>query len=160
MAYAHSRAAIATPIGIIRLNADGEYLTGVRIDPDPAARAETSNDPLLRRAADQIEAYFNGTLTDFTVPLAPAGSARGQALREAIASIGYGDTMSYGVLARVVGSGPRAIGQACARNPFPIIIPCHRVLAAGGKLGPYSGGDGPRTKAWLLAHEQRKDRLI
>lgn len=160
MAYAHSRAAIATPIGIIRLSADGDWLTRVTIDPDPAAEAEAPQSNLLRETARQIEAYFDGALTEFTVPLAPVDSPRGQALREAIASIGYGDTMSYGALARTVSSGPRAIGQACARNPFPVIIPCHRVLAAGGALGAYSGGDGPRTKAWLLAHEQRKDRLL
>jgi methylated-DNA-[protein]-cysteine S-methyltransferase len=70
-------------------------------------------------------------------------------------AIAYGETLSYGDLARLAGSAPRAIGQACARNPFPIIVPCHRVLSSGGARGHYSGGEGPITKRWLLDHEQR-----
>ena len=64
------------------------------------------------------------------------------------------DTLTYGALARVANSSPRAIGQACARNPLPIIIPCHRVTASDG-LGHYSAGAGVPTKRWLLAHEER-----
>ena len=66
--------------------------------------------------------------------------------------ISHGEALSYGALARLAQSGPRAIGQACARNPLPIIVPCHRVLGSNG-LGHYSGGDGVTTKRWLLAHE-------
>ena len=63
--------------------------------------------------------------------------------------------MSYCALSRRLSSGARALGQACARNPFPIVVPCHRVLNADGTLGAYSGGDGPATKHRLLAHEQQ-----
>jgi methylated-DNA-[protein]-cysteine S-methyltransferase len=73
-------------------------------------------------------------------------------LRAAICTIPHGQTARYGALAAQIGSGARAVGQACARNPIPVIIPCHRVLASNG-LGNYSGGGGIRTKQWLLAHE-------
>ncbi len=76
-------------------------------------------------------------------------------MREGLIAVGYGETVSYGELAKRLDSGPRAIGQLCARNPFPIVVPCHRVLGAGGALGSYSAGDGPATKQWLLDHEQR-----
>ena len=72
-----------------------------------------------------------------------------------IRGIPIGETLSYGALARIAGSAPRAIGQACARNPFPIVIPCHRVVGSGGMIGHYSGGKGIATKIWLLDHERR-----
>lgn len=150
--YARDDTIIATPIGDVRLTSDGQWLTSVSIGQFGPAKPPVSR--LLRSAADQLHAWMSGQQTDFDLPLLPAATPRGQALRAAIAAIGYGETMSYGALARTIGSGARAVGQACARNPFPIIIPCHRVLAAGGALGAYSGGDGPVTKKWLLDHEQ------
>ena len=89
----------------------------------------------------------------FDLPLAPAATMRGEVLRQAMVNIGFGDTASYGELAARIGSSARALGQACARNPFPIVVPCHRVLQAGGVLGSYSAGEGPVTKRWLLRHE-------
>jgi len=100
-----------------------------------------------------LRAYFEEGFTDFDLPLAPATTPRGSALRAAIVAIAPGDTLSYGALARITGSAPRAIGQACARNPFPIVVPCHRVVGSGGAIGHYSGGCGIRTKTWLLDHE-------
>ena len=100
-------------------------------------------------------AYFAGRLERFDISLAPAASLRGQALREAMCAIPFGRTMSYGALARSAKSGARAIGQACARNPFPIVVPCHRVTGAGGTLGHYSAGESTATKQWLLAHETK-----
>ena len=81
-------------------------------------------------------------------------------LRQAIVDIAYGTTASYGALAKAIGSSPRAIGQACARNPFPIIVPCHRILGAGGALGAYSAGEGPITKSRLLDHERPQGGLL
>ena len=72
--------------------------------------------------------------------------------------IPHGQVVSYGDLARTVGGGARPIGNACARNPLPVIIPCHRVLSAGGAIGGYSGGHGPATKRWLLRHEAKAAR--
>lgn len=151
--YARDEAIIATPVGSVRITGEGPHLIAVSIVPGLAEKpGETA---VVREAARQLGEWFAGRRTGFDLPLAPAGTDRGQALREAIGSIGYGETLSYGALARQVGSGARAIGQACARNPFPVIIPCHRVLAAQGRLGAYSAGDGPITKQWLLDHEQR-----
>ena len=156
MAYARAAATIATPIGPIRIEAEGDALTGIRIGRS-GGDADT---PLLREAAAQLTAYFAGERTAFDLPLAPAATAEAEAQRAAIASIGYGETRTYGALAKASGSSARAMGQACASNPFPIIVPCHRVLPTGGALGFYSAGDGPATKAWLLKHEHAEGWLL
>lgn len=157
MAYARGSTVIATPIGPIGIEADGEMLTGIRIGGD--AMASDSN-PLLDEAARQLLAYFEDGLTRFDLPIAPADSDRGPELRDAIRGIGHGETATYGALAAQTGASARAVGQACATNRFPIIVPCHRVLAAGGALGFYSAGEGPATKAWLLTHERAEGWLI
>ncbi len=151
--YAQDEAVIATPIGAVRITGDDRAIT--RIGIDRAGEASSARAGAVRAAAEQLRAWFAGTLTAFDLPLAPAATPRGQALRDAMVAIPYGEAMSYGALARLAASSPRAIGQACARNPLPIIVPCHRVLAAGGALGAYSAGDGPATKQWLLDHERR-----
>jgi len=145
---------IDTPIGPVRLESSDNRLTALRIHPSPQPDIP-GDEPLLDEAATQLMDYFAGRRTDFDLPLAPARSQRGAELRDAIRGIGYGSTVSYGMLARIAQSGPRAIGQACARNPLPIIVPCHRVVASNG-LGHYSGGEGVATKQWLLAHEARE----
>ena len=156
MAYARGIAAIATPIGPIRIETEGGALAGIRI----GLGGGSAGSPLLREAAAQFAAYFAGDLTVFDLPLAPATTPDGEAQRAAIISIGYGETRTYGELAKASGSSARAIGQACARNPLPILVPCHRVLPTGGALGYYSAGDGPATKAWLLKHERAEGWLL
>lgn len=157
MAYAPICAHVATPIGIVEICGDAQQVERVTIYPEGsnAADSVTPAAGAVADAAAQLRAYFAGTLREFDLPLAPAASARGAALRAAIASIPYGETTTYGQLARAHDSGAQAMGQACARNPFPIIIPCHRVTSSGGAAEHYSGGNGPRTKAWLNAHEAR-----
>lgn len=151
--YARDNGEFATPIGTVALSAVGETLTAVRlIAGKPGQKPHSA---VLIEAARQIAAWFAGDRRDFDLKLAPARTVRGQTLRDAIVAIGYGETIGYGALAAQIGSGARAIGQACARNPFPLIVPCHRVLAAHGALGAYSAGDGPATKAWLIAHERQ-----
>ena len=157
MAYARAAASIATPIGAIRIEADGDMLTRISIGGSSTAQMD---DPLLAEAKSQIAAYFAGTLTDFDLPLASPTSARGPDLRAAIRGIGYGETVTYGDLAQRTGASARAVGQACATNAFPIIVPCHRVLGAGGALSYYSAGDGPETKIWLLKHERAEGWLL
>jgi methylated-DNA-[protein]-cysteine S-methyltransferase len=110
--------------------------------------------PLLAEAARQLAAYFGGRLMQFDLPLRPAGSAFDHRVWVAMQQIPYGQTRRYGELAMAIGSTPRAIGGACGRNPIPIVVPCHRVLASGG-LGGYSGGQGLATKRVLLALEAR-----
>ena len=148
---------IATPIGPMRIDAEGDVLTGVRIG---RTAGSTAGHPLLAEAASQLTAYFEGSLTNFDLPLAPADSERGPALRDAICNVGYGETASYGDLASRTGASARAVGQACATNRFPIIVPCHRVLSANGALGYYSAAAGPATKVWLLKHEKAEGWLI
>ncbi|MBX9795511.1 methylated-DNA--[protein]-cysteine S-methyltransferase [Sphingomonas sp.] len=149
--YAREQGGLATPIAWIGLTAAGERLLGITISGEPGPKATGS---FLRGVADQLEAWFAGARHDFDVALTPAATPRGETLRAGLIGVGYGSTMSYGALAHQLGSAPRAIGQLCARNPFPIIVPCHRILGAGGALGQYSAGDGSATKAWLLAHER------
>jgi methylated-DNA-[protein]-cysteine S-methyltransferase len=149
------QASIHSPVGTISVESDGERLTAIRIGEASVAAEAPSAEPLLREALAQLGAYFDGRLTVFDLPIAAATSPRGPAHRAAIAAIGHGETASYGELARSIGSSPRAVGQACRRNPFPIIIPCHRVLGAAQAIGHYSAGAGIATKRWLLDHEQR-----
>lgn len=137
-----------SPVGRLTLVADGDVLTAICWGdnrPDEPT-------PLLAEAVRQLGAYFDGRLTRFDLPLAPAGSPFECRVWGAMRHIPHGQTRSYGELAHAIDSGPRAIGRACGRNPIPIVIPCHRVLGRSG-LGGYSGGDGLGTKRKLLALE-------
>ena len=116
------------------------------------ARAEADT-PLLRNAARQLAEYFARTRREFDLPMKPAGSLFERAVWDAMLRIPYGQTRSYGELAQEVGGAARAVGAACGTNPLPILIPCHRVLAGGGRLGGYSGKGGTETKTMLLALE-------
>ncbi len=121
--------------------------------------------PLLQAAREQIEQYFAGERTHFDLPLSPPPNQDSAKHRAAIASIAYGDTCTYGVLAASISSVAQAVGQACKTNAFPLIIPCHRVVSTRGPEY-YSAGDGPRTKSWLLDFEydhlplERRTRLL
>jgi methylated-DNA-[protein]-cysteine S-methyltransferase len=151
--YAPDYGEIATPIGTIVITVSQNSLESIKIAAHAPLRAPMS--PLVREAAMQISAWFAGEAYGFSLPLAPPATEHAAILRAGMINIRYGHTISYGALACHVGSGARAVGQACARNPFPIIVPCHRVLAAGGVLGAYSAGEGPATKAWLLEFERK-----
>ncbi|MET0308899.1 MAG: methylated-DNA--[protein]-cysteine S-methyltransferase [Sphingomonas sp.] len=151
--YARDHALIATPLGMIRIEGDDAQITSVRIGTNGAASPGSA--AAVHEAVKQLERWFAGELQDFTVALEPPATPRGEELRAGLVAVAYGETLSYGALARQLGSSPRAIGQLCARNPFPILVPCHRVLGSGGALGHYSGGEGPKTKSWLLEHERR-----
>lgn len=150
---------LRSPMGPILIQADDQVLHGIRIlsgeEAVPTAAAERPTTGPAAEAIRQLRAYFDDGHADFDLPLAPAASPRGAALRAAIVAIQAGNTLSYGALARIAASSPRAIGQACARNPFPIVVPCHRVVGSGGAIGHYSAGRGIITKTWLLDHERR-----
>ncbi|MGY2734274.1 methylated-DNA--[protein]-cysteine S-methyltransferase [Sphingomonas sp. UYP23] len=154
--YARDMARIATPVGLITISGDEHRLYAITIGGE--GEEQRGSGAPVRAAVDQLCAWFAGERTTFALPLAPARSERGEALRLTMVTIPYGDTLSYGALARIAGSSARAIGQACARNPFPIVVPCHRVLNAAGNLGAYSAGKGPATKQWLLDFERRGRR--
>ncbi len=124
-----------------------------------AGAAIQTETPLLRRARDQLHAYFDGELTSFDLPLAPAGTPYRQRVWQALCAIPYGATRSYLDIAHAAGGSPRSVGQANGNNPIPIVIPCHRVVATT-HLGGYSGGDGLATKRWLLALEAHAQPLL
>lgn len=116
-------------------------------------RRRKDDTPLLRRARKELEEYFAGKRKAFYLPLAPEGTPYMRHIWAIMRNIEYGTTLSYGELAVLAESHPRVVGQACAKNPIPVIIPCHRVLAANEALGGYSGGRGRETKAALLRLE-------
>lgn len=109
--------------------------------------------PLLAAGRDQLDAYFDGERTSFTLPLKPAGTKFQLRVWQALCCIPYGQAKRYGELAASMASSARAIGGACGRNPIPILIPCHRIVAADGRLGGYSGLEGITTKEQLLRLE-------
>ncbi|MDP6709240.1 MAG: methylated-DNA--[protein]-cysteine S-methyltransferase [Alphaproteobacteria bacterium] len=108
--------------------------------------------PLLERALAHLNAYFDGKAPEILLPLAPAGTDFQQRVWRAMSAIPYGATLTYGGLATESGGSARAVGVACGANPIPILIPCHRVVAASG-LGGYSGDGGLDTKIALLRLE-------
>lgn len=124
-----------------------------------ATVAAPATTPLLKEACRQLEAYFASELTSFDLPLAPNVSEFERQVLDAMSRIPFGETRTYGDLARELDTQPQAIGQACGANPIPIIIPCHRVLAANG-LGGFSAPGGIETKIKLLKHEGAASLLI
>jgi methylated-DNA-[protein]-cysteine S-methyltransferase len=143
-----------TPIGRLVLEGDGDVLIGVRLPNERHHRRRDGDDvsPILKETATQLQEYFAGDRTDFDLPMELDGTPFQQEVWTELAHIPYGETISYGELARRVGRprGPRAVGQANGRNPIPIIVPCHRVLASNG-IGGYGGG--LKVKRALLALE-------
>lgn len=133
-----------TPIGELSLTADDTGVCGVQF-----ARVESAVDELppdggtLALAVAELRAYFAGELVDFTVPLSVRrGSEFERAVWRQMSLVPYGETRTYGEVAAAVGDpgGARAVGVACNRNPIPVIVPCHRIVGAGGKLVGFGGG--------------------
>jgi methylated-DNA-[protein]-cysteine S-methyltransferase len=140
-----------TPLGEVTISEDG----GAIVALDWGRGRDQEATPLLCQARDELQEYFDGKRMSFNLPLAPEGSDFQKRVWAALCAIPPGKTRSYADIARTIGSAPRAVGGANGANPIPLIIPCHRVIAADGSLGGYSGGDGPATKRYLLDHESR-----
>jgi methylated-DNA-[protein]-cysteine S-methyltransferase len=132
-----------TPVGRLTLESDGDTLIGIWLPNDATIAGGDGHDapPVLKDTAAQLEEYFAGERTEFDVPMELDGTTFQKEVWAELTRIPYGETISYGELARRVGrpKGPRAVGQANGRNPIPIIVPCHRVLAGNG-IGGYGGG--------------------
>ena len=145
---------LETPIGRLVLECDGDVLIGVWLPHERRHGRRDADDlaPVLKETATQLEEYFAGERQEFDVPMELDGTPFQQEVWAELTRIPYGETISYGELARRVGrpSAPRAVGQANGRNPIPIIVPCHRVLASNG-IGGYGGG--LKVKRALLAVE-------
>jgi methylated-DNA-[protein]-cysteine S-methyltransferase len=134
---------LETSVGRLTLESDGDVLIGIWL-PDKALRQRAGGEdapPVLKETATQLEEYLAGERTEFDVPMELDGTDFQRSVWQELTRIPYGETISYGELARRVGrpKGPRAVGQANGRNPIPIIVPCHRVLASNG-IGGYGGG--------------------
>ncbi len=141
------------PLGHVTLAAQGGRLTHLSWAARPPAGASGTPDALLAQAEQQITAYFAGRARSFDLPLGPKGTDFQIRVWQAIAAIPFGASETYGSLADKIGTGPRAVGNAAGANPLPIIVPCHRVLGAGGALGGYSAMDGLQAKQVLLRLE-------
>lgn len=147
------RHGVATPIGLLVLaERQGRIVALDWARPDIAA-GRAAPTPLLDAAAAQIGAYFAKARRVFDLPLDPQGSAFQKSAWARLCQIPWGETLTYGEMAAAVGGSARAIGAVMGANPIPILIPCHRVVAAFGRLGGYSGGRGSATKLHLLRHE-------
>lgn len=155
---------IESPVGPLLLASDGCVLLNIDFvngrhtgNPDPSWREDAAQ---LREPIRQLRAYFAGELENFDLPLEPRGTTFQQKVWTGLCEIPYGETISYGELARRVGNpqGSRAVGLANGSNPIPIIIPCHRVIGSNGKLTGYGGGLPIKEK--LLALERRQLRLL
>lgn len=123
------------------------------------AESRGARSHVLKQAEQQLEAYFAGTLDEFDLPLAPAGTPFQLQVYDAMLVIPMGETRTYGAIAKDLGVAPQPVGQACGSNPIPIIIPCHRVVGSEG-LGGFSGCGGVETKVNLLQHEGAYSLLL
>ena len=147
-----------SPAGPLLLSSDGERLTGLSFAPAGMLSAGQAALPVFQQAAQWLDLYFSGREPLCSVPLAPAGSAFQKEVWAMLRELPYGQTVSYGALAGMLAEkrglarlSPRAVGAALGRNPILLLIPCHRVLGAGGRLTGYAGGLA--KKAFLLRLE-------
>ncbi|MEJ3656772.1 methylated-DNA--[protein]-cysteine S-methyltransferase [Actinomycetes bacterium KLBMP 9759] len=153
---------IESPVGPLTLVATGGVLSGLYMDRQmylPAASTFGEPDPsCLPDVRAELEAYFAGDLTTFTVPLAPRGTPFQQTCWNALMEVRFGETATYGELAIRIGrpTAARAVGMANGRNPISIIIPCHRLIGSDGSPTGYGGGI--ERKLALLAHEGAASR--
>ena len=142
-----------SPVGTLYLTADEDGLTGIWMHPE-----KTRDFPLLSPAKDWLDAYFSGNPKEISFPLNPHGTAFQKQVWQILLTIPYGETTTYGSIAREMARrtgkqtmSAQAVGQAVGANPISILIPCHRVVGANGKLTGYAGGLD--KKRWLLRHE-------
>ena len=152
----HAR--LAAPFGVVGVRIAGEgadAVVAVVTYLAPGTEPHAPTHELAGRFARELERYLDDPAYRFGVPCAPAGTVFRHRVWAAISAIGSGATRRYGEIARDLGSSARAVGQACGDNPLPLVVPCHRVVAASGPGGFAHASDGwlLRTKQWLLAHE-------
>lgn len=149
-------AIVAAPFGAIGVRTEAGALRELVYLP-PHYHEKAPIDPLSEKTARQLERYFVEPDFRFNLPLPKVGTAFQKKVWDVISAIPRGDVLTYGEVARIIQSAPRAVGQACGANWFPIVIPCHRVTAAGG-LGGFANHDDATgfylgVKRWLLTHE-------
>jgi methylated-DNA-[protein]-cysteine S-methyltransferase len=147
-----SVATISSPIGPITLIAQGEKLVRVELGVKAKSQGKAK---IFALAQKQFEQYFSGKLSRFSLPLDVSGTDFQKAVWKEIAKLPLGKTISYGEIAAKLGKplASRAVGAAVGSNPTPLVVGCHRVLGSTGKMTGFTGGQGIKTKAWLLNHE-------
>ena len=147
-------AVVAAPVFALGIRCDDDEVTRIDfLEPRPEIAPTT---PLAAETVRQLRAWLADPAFVFSLPLRPAGTAFQRRVWNEISAIGSGQTKSYGQLAKNLKNAPRAVGQACGANPYPVVVPCHRVVASDGGLGGFArqrGGFLLDTKRWLLAHE-------
>lgn len=147
-------AVVAAPGFCLGIRCNEDEITGIEfLEP----RAEIAPKSLLaKEAVRQLRVWLKDPQHKFSLPLAPQGTPFQRKVWSAIAAIPAGKTKQYGEIATKIGTGPRAVGNACGANPYPVVVPCHRVVAANQGLGGFArqrGGFLLDVKRWLLAHE-------
>jgi len=150
------RASFPSPLGWISLSAEDDHITALTWGDKRWADAPS---PLLTEAGAQLAAYFDHRLEMFDLPLSCPSTPFVYGVLEAIMSINFGETKTYGDIADYVLGSAQAVGRACGQNPIPILIPCHRVLGATS-LGGFSGNGGVESKVFLLRHEGAAGLLL
>jgi methylated-DNA-[protein]-cysteine S-methyltransferase len=147
-------AVLSAPFFSVGIRCDNDEITDISyLEPRPDIAPRT---PLAQEALRQLRGWLKDPRFEFGLPLAPAGTHFQRRVWAAVASIPLGETRSYGEVATLIHSGPRAVGNACGANPYPIVVPCHRVIAANQALGGFGkqgGGFLLEVKKWLLQHE-------
>ena len=147
-----------SPLGNLSLTSDGKYLTGLWMDTQTLPTTtyiQKDGLPIFQQTKDWLDEYFLGNPpSPDTLPLSPAGTAFQRQVWQLLLTIPYGETTTYGAIAKAISPtmSAQAVGGAVGHNPISIIIPCHRVIGAGGQLTGYAGGI--EKKAWLLRHEE------
>lgn len=148
------QAVVSAPNFAIGIQADADEIALIEyLEPRPEVAPKSL---LAKEAVRQLRAYLKDPSFVFALPLAPAGTAFQRRVWAGISAIPRGQVLTYGALAQSLASGPRAVGNACGANPYPVVVPCHRVVASGGGLGGFArqrGGFLLEVKRWLLAHE-------
>ncbi len=148
-------AILPAPFGKVGVRVDGAHVHEIVYLPDSFAEIDPA-DALAQRVADQLAAYYDNPDFAFDLPLAVRGTAFQRKVWDAICAVPHGGLTTYGTIAKSLQSMPRAVGQACGQNWFPVVIPCHRVVAANGLGGfAHHGEEGFHlgVKRWLLRHE-------
>ena len=149
-------ACLKAPFGTLGIVADDKHLLGVHFLPASVAAKAPRTNSVAHLACVQLMAYLDNPNFAFDLPLKLTGTKHQVDVWQGLRKIPAGKTFAYGELAATIGSSPRAVGTACGQNPIPVIVPCHRIVAANGGLGGFMGGklENPlMIKQWLLKHE-------
>jgi methylated-DNA-[protein]-cysteine S-methyltransferase len=151
------QACLKAPFGALGIATDATHVTGIRFLPASHAAHAPRRDTIAFLACVQLRAYLDNPRFEFDLPLRLCGSHHQLGVWEAMQRIPAGGLRTYGEIARELRSSARAVGGACGANPIPIIVPCHRVVAANGAIGGFMGARGEgfelSIKRWLLGHE-------